>query len=1002
MIPHSPEKTAVEDYIINELIKKGWRFLDAKELQRDSLEEPLLTGNLSNAIRRINEGIEEEGIRKVINELKLKGAGIEGVKQILYFLKNGINIKIEKERIVKNVKLFDFGDVNKNEFIVSRQVWYKGKEKEPIRVDIVLYVNGIPLVIIECKNPLDISVSWYDAYKQIKNYEKKVPELFKYVQIGIAAEQIAKYFPIVPWLSNVKIYEWKEDGKDSLDSIIEMLSPSKLLDLIKNFIFIREERGEATKVIARYMQYRAANAIVRRVLNNLKGKEELNKGLIWHWQGSGKTLTMIFAANKLYYLKELENPTIFFIVDRRELEEQLRQEFNALDITKPEIIESINDLKRMIRHDEYKGKKGIFITLIHKFNPKELDDLQKELEEVAKTKETIMQRKNVIALIDEGHRSQYGLLAAQMKRILKNAFFFAFTGTPLAKKGRDTYEEFSNPPYEKYLDKYFIEDSIKDGFTLKIVYMPRLEKEEGIHLDKDLLEIFLKEEFEELPEDLRGKIEEKVRRKLNKIRIVLKNLKRIRRIAEDIAKHFNEEVDGKFKAMVVAVDREACVLYKRQLDKLPPKEYSEVVMTFNIKDPTIIQEYFEELKERFKEKEIEEIRKEIVDKFKEKDEMPKILIVTDMLLTGFDAPILQTMYLDKPLKEHRLLQAIARTNRPYDDVKEAGLIIDYIGLFKEIEKAFEIYSKEDIKGAIYDIKELRKEFADLTNKLLSIFEGIPKNFEMPTLRKTFEILSMDDQKAKEFLKGYRKLRKLFELLGPDIIKAKLYHEYRWLSGIYVHYIRIVDRRKEEINEKVKEYFRRTVRHVYATTEIGELKENLPIIEFDENYIKKLEEKVKNKEEKAANIVFTLNKFILVEREKNPIYESVVDKVERILKMWKEKNKDFERIYEEGVKIWKEIQELNKRQKEMGLNKLEYSILLSLEEKVGKKKELINDVKELANKLQQYMYPNWVIQQTARKNIGKEIRRFIRRYGLTKEERDKLYEKLMKGVENYAS
>lgn len=996
-IPHSIEKTAVENYIINELIKKGWRFVAAGELQRIDLEEPLLIGNLINALKGINEGIGlgEEEIRKVINELKLRGAGIEEVKQILYFLKNGVSIKFEKERVVKNVKLFDFDDISKNEFIVSRQVSYKGKET--IRVDIILYVNGIPLVIIECKNPLDMSVSWYDAYRQIKYYEKNVPEFFKYVQIGIAAEQIAKYFPIVPWLDNVKIYEWKENGKNSLDSAIEMLSPSKLLDLIKNFVFIREEKGKATKVIARYMQYRAANKIVERVLNNLKGKKEPNKGLIWHWQGSGKTLTMIFAANKLYHLPELENPTIFFIVDRRELEEQLRQEFNALDILKPEVIGSINQLKRMIKHDEGKGKRGIFITLIHKFNAKELDDLQKEL---AKTQETIMQRKNIVALIDEGHRSQYGLLAAQMRRILKNAFFFAFTGTPLAKKGRDTYQEFSNPPYESYLDKYFIEDSIKDGFTLKIVYMPHLEDEKGIHLDKELLETFLKEEFEELPEDIRGKVEEKVRRKLNKIRIVLKNPKRVRRIAEDIAKHFQEEVDKKFKAMVVAVDREACILYKRALDKLLPPKYSEVVMTFNMKDPKPIREYFEELKEKYKGKEIEEIRKEIVDKFKEKEELPKILIVTDMLLTGFDAPILQTMYLDKPLKEHRLLQAIARTKRPYEDVKEAGLIIDYIGLFKELEKAFEIYSKEDIKGAIYDIDEMRKDFVNLMKKLLAMFEGLPKNYEMPTLMKTFEILSSDDKKAKEFLKGYRKLRKFFELLGPDIIKAELYKEYRWISGIYVHYIRIVDRRKE-VHDNVREYFRRTINFVYATTEIGMLKENSPIIEFDENYIKNLEKKVKSREEKVANIVFTLNKFILVERHKNPVYERVVDKVERIVKMWKEKNKEFEKIYEEGVRIWKEINELDKRQKEMGLNKLEYSILLNLEEKFGKMPELIKDVKELVNKLQPHTFPNWIVQQTARKNVGREIRRFIWKYGLTMEEREKLYKKLMESVENYA-
>ncbi|MEM2144992.1 MAG: HsdR family type I site-specific deoxyribonuclease, partial [Candidatus Jordarchaeaceae archaeon] len=481
------EKSLVEDYFVQKLQGKGWSFVPAENLERESLEEPTLTANLIRALKSLNTeiGIGDEEIKQVVNELKLKSSGIEGAKQILNFLKFGVPVKFEKERVVKYVKVFDYEHIEKNEFIVSRQVIHRSGDKE-IRNDLILYINGIPLVNIECKNPASFSENWYDAYKQIKDYERTIPELYKYVQIGVAAEQIAKYFPIVPWQQEeeIKIHEWREPLKDSIDSTIEMLSPDVLLNIIRNYLFFRLEFGSATKVVPRYMQYRAAEKIVSRVINYIRGTDSKNKGLVWHWQGSGKTLTMIFAANKLYHAGELENPTIFFIVDRQELEEQLYQEFAALDMTKPETIDSIDALRRILKHDEGKGKRGILITLIHKFRPEELQELQKELENLSKSRETILTRRNVVAFIDEGHRTQYGILAAQMRLILRNASFFAFTGTPISKRGRDTYLEFSYPPEEKYQDKYFITDSIEDGFTVKISYQPRLEKD--VHLEKEL------------------------------------------------------------------------------------------------------------------------------------------------------------------------------------------------------------------------------------------------------------------------------------------------------------------------------------------------------------------------------------------------------------------------------------------------------------------------------------------------------------------------------------
>ena len=885
---------------------------------------------------------------------------------------------------------------------VTNQVIYQGRER--IRADIILYVNGIPLVNIECKDPTKPGVSWFDAFKQIKDYESIVPELYKYVQIGVAVESKAKYFPIVPWLSvnEVHTYEWKVENKDSVDAVIEMLSQEILLDIIKNFLFYRIERGNAGKVITRYMQYRSANKIVERVKNNIKGVEEKNKGLIWHWQGSGKTLTMIFSANKLYFLKELENPTIFFIVDRIELEDQLNTEFSSLDIVKPEIIGSIKALEKVLSFDNYKGKRGLFIVLIHKFRPEELKDLQNIMEKISENIETIMTRKNVITFIDEGHRSQYGILASQMRSILKNAFFFAFTGTPISKRNRSTYREFSYPPKEYYLDKYFITDSIEDGFTVKIVYQPRLEKD--VHLKKDLLEAFLEYEFEEIPEEIKEEVEEKVRKKLNYIKLFLEDKERIKVIAEDIANHFKENFDGKFKGMIVAGSRKACVIYENELAKHLPDKYFKVVMTESEResDP-LLARHVAETKEKYGFKDISDIRKDIIIKFKE-EEFPRILIVTDMLLTGFDAPILQVMYLDKPLKEHRLLQAIARTNRPFKGLKEAGIIIDYVGILKEFRKALEMYSVEDIKNVILDYGSLEREFTILINEILEIFKGIPRDFERETLLKAIEILTTDERKGEEFIEKYRSLRKIFELLGPHEVKLNYFETYKWISGIYTYYMKVV-LQSPSVDAYVQKFFEKTIRFVHKSVEIKELDKELPIISFDENYLRKLEERVKSRKEKAVNMLFTLQRFVLVERHKNPVYESLVDKVERLIQLWKEKTKDYKRIYIEGAKIIEEMNQLTARQKNLGFSNFEYSILLSLEGKLGKREELVDEVRKLSKSIQKYLFPGWLNQVTIRKDVERTVRRFViklkSKYKFSFKEMDELYKKLIDSVKNYA-
>jgi type I restriction enzyme R subunit len=1003
-MPAFTEKSTVEDYILERLKEKGWKHLLGVELEREDYSESLLIGNFVRTLKRINENLDlsEGDVNRILAELRSKPASFEGSKHILQFLKQGIPIKLEKTKELRYVKLLDQENPDNNEFVVANQVWFESSRGK-IKPDIVLYVNGIPLVVIECKNPTDPGVSWEDAYKQVKDYEDIVPELFKYVQFSIAAEATARYFPNVLGLKDVKRYLWREEGfEDELDATLQMLSKSTLVDLLVNFIFAREEHGTSTKVLPRYMQYHATNRVYDRVIGNLEGREEKNSGLVWHWQGSGKTLTMIFATYKLYRHPKLENPTVFLIVDRDELEEQLRTEFSCLDlgIAKPEVISSVANLREVLAYDECRGKRGVFITLIHKFREEAGEDLISALKFDKKAGETISSRRNVIAIIDEGHRTQYGKLAEQMRKVLRNAFFFAFTGTPISKTGRDTYLTFSYPPDEYYLHDYFVEDSIKDGFTLPIVFQTRMEKKVG--LDKKRLEGFLAQELEEIPEDFRERVEQRVSRRLSDVMVFLKNPKRIEIISEDIANHFKENIDGKFKGMVVTADREACVIYKEKLDKFLPPKYTEIVMTFNPHaDPDPIKRYYEKLREAYPGKQIDEIRNEIITRFKE-EEHPKVLIVTDMLLTGFDAPILEVMYLDKPLKEHRLLQAIARTNRPFNGAKEAGLIIDYVGVMKEFQKALAIYRKQDVKYAAIRLEEEIKKFRDLLQETEEFFEGLEKGrTDRETLKSAVKILFHDHVAENDFLLKYKRLLKIYEFLGPRYFEPTDVERLRRLTAIYEFYRRWTGEREgepEEVGEYFRRFFSRTLETIHRTIDI-KMKEEFPILKLDADYLNNLRKVHSDIEDRVYDMVFALNRYVLVERSQKPLYEPIARKVERIVKEWKEKKVDVKEAYERLSEIVKETVDLGERQKKLGLSDQEYFMLVALEEKLGKSRELLQEVKSLWSGWENSgkLFEGWNRKSTVLKEIGKDIRRFLRKKGLPFRERDELYEKIIKGL-----
>ncbi len=472
-------------------------------------------------------------------------------------------------------------------------------------------------------------------------------------------------------------------------------------------------------------------------------------------------------------------------------------------------------------------------------------------------------------------------------------------------------------------------------------------------------------------------------------------------VAGDVAHHFKENLDGRFKAMVVAASRSACVLYKRELDRHLPPAYTQVVMSYVSEEEEPISGYKRVLSRVFPGKDPEGINKEIVARFKE-EEFPKILVVTNMLLTGFDAPALQTLYLDKPLKEHRLLQAIARTNRPYTDVKEAGLIVDYVGVLKDLRRAFEIYAREDLQGVIEDMKHLREEFVSRLKGLKDMFRDVPVEYDREALLEAVERITVDEEVERKFVNGYRSLRRLFEMLGADEVKVEHLKDYGWLSAVYTYYLKEAVREGED--SEVARFFRKTIQFVHETMEMEELRE-LPPLEFDESYLRKLEERARSDREKAANILFTLNRLVLVDRSRNPIYESLVDRVEGLVKLWRQKIKNYKEIYQTGLQIVDSFHRLQERQRRLGLSDVEYGLLLALEDGLGEGEELAGEVRELYQEVSPWLIPGWVTQDSLRKRVEERVRSFMRktkaRYGLSMDEMNRLHRRLVKVLENYS-
>ena len=591
----------------------------------------------------------------------------------------------------------------------------------------------MPLVIVEAKTPTRDCVSWADGALQINDYEVDIPELFVPNVLSVATE--GKEFRYGSVRVPVDLWgPWRVDGDEQLSplervgsAVRSMLTPINVLDFLANFTtYANDNKRRRIKIVARYQQFDGANRIVERVL---AGRSR--KGLIWHFQGSGKSLLMLFAARKLRLHPDMGNPTVMIVVDRIDLDTQIASTFYAADAPNLVKAETRTDLESMLAQDIRK----IIITTIFKFGEAEgvLND-----------------RDNIILLVDEAHRTQEGDLGRKMRDALPNAFMFGLTGTPIKRSDRNTFYAFGSEEDENgYMSRYGFDESIRDGATKELHFEPRMLK---LHIDQKKIN----ELFAEATEGLTDKQRDQLAKTAAKMAVISKAPNRVQKICADIAQHYQQKVEPNgFGAQIVTYDRESCVTYKEQLDTYLSPEASTIIMTVNSGET----EYAEWDLTRDEEE-------ALLDRFRDPDDPLKILIVTSKLLTGFDAPILQTMYLDKPMRDHTLLQAICRTNRPYGEKKTHGLIVDYIGVFDDVAQAIQ-FDEEGITRVISNISSLIEQLPEAMDTCLKYFNGVDRNLSgyqgLIAAQEKLPTNEIRDQFGTEF--SY--LTRLWEAISPD-------------------------------------------------------------------------------------------------------------------------------------------------------------------------------------------------------------------------------------------
>ena len=869
------EANTIEEAIRDQLSAlKGpkWTFVYGADLPA-APQDVLIESWLKEALCRLNPDIgkDPEKADEVIYKLRgvLLDAAHSGLvranEMFTEWLRGEKSMPLGKDGEHITINLIDYNDHSKNHYVISQQVPSMGAKNAFF--DLVLYVNGIPLVVGEVKTPVRMSISWQDGATDFmggyKHYWANqcnffVPNLLCFASEGktFAYGAInAGFKHWMPWHKTTDGDEIPQNMNTVLASSERLLNPDTLLELLQSFALYSATKLpnsnaiKRIKLLPRYPQYEAAKQIVERVKSG-----EIRKGLIWHFQGSGKSLLMLYAAKMLKTDPNLKNPTVVVVVDRVDLNSQINTTFDNADVKNVTPVKSCKQLSKELAQDS----RNILVTTVFKFDDVEIDE---------NNKDGLNPRENIIVLVDEAHRTQEGMLGDKMRWALPNAYFFGLTGTPISGLEKNTFRLFgADQDKGRYMNRYSYKQSIRDEATLPVKFEPRLAE---LRVDQEAID----KEFDALAEANNLTEEEKTQlsQKAGKLAHLLKAPRRMEAIASDIQGHFTSHVEPKdLKAMVVVYDREACVLMYDLLTKRFGEGTCEVVM--NLSQGTIDDEVDENGQPKTKAADWVKWEKlglplnkdafrrwqaidasathqeKVLDRYRNGSDELKILIVTAKLLTGFDAPICYCMYLDKPLRDHTLLQAMCRTNRLYDDSKQHGLIIDYLGVFENLANAL-AYDPKEIEGVVDQLGKYKDQIPVALEKCLAFFTGVDRNIGgYEGLIAAQDRLASNEVRDK-FAAEFNVLKKLWEALTPDSFLHPYQKDYRWLAQVYDS-VRPVGGLGSLIWQSLGP---ETIRLIHQHTDIDQIRGDLDELVMDEDSIFTLTEAEQLKRAKTLEI-----------------------------------------------------------------------------------------------------------------------------------------------------
>lgn len=838
--------------------------LDADDIRdlRDGLAtEPVLTNRLGECLARLNPWLNSDGVRRAvaavtrIAAIDLMEANERGHTALSYGITAPYTDAVGR-RQDRTVRFFDFDVPAANTFEFAQQVPIKGSRQEIIP-DIVVYVNGLPLAVIECKSPA-LADPMADVIRQLRRYEGRdefsglgAPRLFETAQFSIGlARDVAKYgttmAPARQWA------EWKDPYPLTVDVLASqlgraptpqdtllagLLAPANLLDLVRNFVMFETVDGRRIKKVARYQQFVAVGRAVERI--RTASHPQRRGGVIHHTQGSGKSLTMVFLATKLRRLPEAENPTLVIVTDRADLDDQITAQFKRSGFPNPVQAESGQALRTLLSG----GAGTTVLTTVHKFHSA-----------VPKRSAAITHAKNVFVMVDEAHRTQYGALAARMRAGLPNACMMAFTGTPIDKKDRSTREVFGD-----YLHRYLIDQAVQDGTTVPIFYEMR---DARLRIEGRDLENEIRATFPELSDDEIEKLKRGMRlqEKLAGAPV------RVEAIAKDILDHYRSTIEPNgFKAQIVTVSRDAAVSYVEALRKLGAPECAVVMSTSN-NDSARLQPHHHSKRER----------DDLISRFKKPDDPLKLLVVCDMLLTGFDASVEQVLYLDAPLREHTLLQAIARVNRTADK-KAYGLVVDYWGDNRRITEALDLFSEEDgVLNAMRPVSERIQLLESRHRAAMRLLERADRTDDEACIA----LLEPEDVRAK-FELDFQRFSEAMDMVLPDpaALEEPYQSNLKWLARLRA----MAGRRYRDERFDARPYGAKVEALISMHLSSEGMEQLLAPRDILDPSFRQYLDALTSAEAKAAEIEHAIRHEIHVHRDENPTaYTSLWEQVEKIV------------------------------------------------------------------------------------------------------------------------